>query len=304
MINLPVFAPEAYKQDPMGGIGGLLQQALAQFNQQRQSNDQHELHKQALQEALIRSQFMPQQLQQQLQQGDLANKLAEVNLGYAPQKNEATIKNLNTLSDYRLSPSAIERGLSPLGKSILEQNQLSGNNPELSQAYDAARQKLTSDLSTRQKSLYAQNIDKTLSRMPEDVINNYSGLEGHARLAKDFLQSQTGKPSEEYKQFSKFAQTDAPILAGQIRQFYGESVQPSVRHELENLSNPIYWTTHPDVAMAKFEELINLLHSEADTYNKALNNPISASQRSNDIGSISAEEARAELERRRSKGTR
>lgn len=287
MINLPVFSPKDYAQGPTG-LNGILQQALAtygQLNQFQNQNDQHAVNQQALRDSLIKSQFLPQQLQQQQQHQNLANQLLGINVQDQPDINQAKIKNLNTLSDYRGSDAAAERGLSTLGKILFEKNKYGKDNDQLSNQYDAAAQKVTSDKSTRDKVKYAQNIEKTINSIDPSIIKDYSGPEGYARLAKDFS-SQFNGDNDRYDKYNDFVKVKVPIIVSQIRQFYGDSVQPSVKKELEEVANPISWKKSPHVAMKQFESLVSLLENEADTYRSNLNNPLAANSKLSNARSI------------------
>lgn len=235
----------------------------------------------------------------------LANQKLKQDAQDEAKMNQAKIGNLNTLSQFRMSPSGQLRNLSPLGKSYLEPKvlgQLTGNpnflnngvQPEndnqgtpgdpvsdeneipnsINDQYEAVRQKLTSDQKTREKSLYAANIEKTLGRVNPKIFEVYSGPEGALKLGIDSAKALKGETTPEYREYTKFIHGQLPIVVGQIRQFFGDSIQPELREELKNIVNPINWQRNPELAMAQWEEINSLLKSEMQTYKGALNSPI------------------------------
>lgn len=122
----------------------------------------------------------------------------------------------------------------------------------------------------RQKLAFATNIEKTLGNMPEQAILSYS--ERPDRLIKDYKLSLQGKVTPDYSKYLTYV-TNAKILAGQIRQFYGDSITPAGMKRLEELSNPISWRTNPKAALTKFRALKNTLGREIQTYRSMATQP-------------------------------
>jgi hypothetical protein len=276
----------------------------------------------------------------------LANQQAEITNQYLPDELAANNAYKLAMSRYLGSPAQFEKGMSPEGKLLLEQqltrqggiaglaptmggnmippsptanaggNGLAagypvlpgGRNPanigatqsvvndiqkqniaqapdgtlrtrdQIGDIYDAALQKRTSDVQTRNKAKYAINIDKTLARIDPNVMSYYTGPAGALRLKKDMAASLMGNSSPEFVKFQTIVSDDVPVLADQVRQFYGDSIQPSVRASLESLANPANWKTQPDVMMAKFNEMKALLGNETDTYLNNLDSPLRPEQ--------------------------
>ena len=134
--------------------------------------------------------------------------------------------------------------------------------------YRAEEEKGRSDATTRQKALSAANIDKTLDNInPEDLLQ-YSGLAGAGKQALDYT---FGRGA--YENYQK-ALTAAKTLKKQIRQFYGDSIDPRMMAELEQLVIPSTWSNTPDIALSKFNQLKSILQQETQTYKDALGAPV------------------------------
>lgn len=143
-----------------------------------------------------------------------------------------------------------------------------GTAEELSENYKLIRMKRGGDASTRERNLFASNIDKTLNTINVDSLTRYSGPQGTLEWVHEKAKDLAGHPSSEYLEYQKNV-TSATGLATQIRQFYKDSIQPSVRQELQEMSNPSSWHVSPQVAKAKFERLKQILEMETGTYREA-----------------------------------
>ena len=146
------------------------------------------------------------------------------------------------------------------------------NNPEqqkkLENQYELDINKKTSDVGTRQKTLVATNIDKTLARInPIDLVQ-FGGIKGQTELKAEEFAAATGKPSEKYLNYLD-ARTNAELLTKQIRQFYGDSIQPQVAKAIKMLTNPASFRNDPKSAMKIFEGLKRTLELETETYRDA-----------------------------------
>jgi len=140
---------------------------------------------------------------------------------------------------------------------------------QMANQYAMKLQKSSTDVDTRKRNLYATNIEKTLSTIDPSVIAYYSGAQGKTRLAQDSALAAMGKAPPQYMEYQSVAQTKIPLLTSQVRQFYGDSIQPSVREHLEALANTSTWKD-PAVAMKRFNDFTNILGSEMQTYRQAL----------------------------------
>lgn len=140
---------------------------------------------------------------------------------------------------------------------------------EASNAYGLLRQKGISDSSARQKNLYATNIEKTLERIDPDDLTRYAGAAGGLAKLGNEMAAPFGKETKDFRNFVK-ASRDAELLAHQVRQFYGDSIQPSMIARLEKLTNPSYWGSNPELAKELFNETKIILGKELDTYRQAM----------------------------------
>ena len=139
----------------------------------------------------------------------------------------------------------------------------------LQNRYNLAIQKGTSDTSSRQKALYAQNIDKTIASINPDSLFQYSGVTGSVNKAKEGALGMFGMQSEDYANYVQSKQA-ADLLAHQVRQFYGDSIQPAMTKRIEQMTNPESITKDPKLARKAYDEVISILQKETQTYQQSL----------------------------------
>lgn len=194
-------------------------------------------------------------------------------------------KKTNQLMNYQkaLEESLPKRTATPLAKTAMEERDiqsgyLPGTNEKISPErqkqlagrFDLKNLKDTTDPKTRERVLFAGNMEKTIGSINPDHLTYYSGLKGQAQLAKDMAKSSAqGKDVPEYKDYKK-SLTAAQLLAKQVRQFYGDSIQPEINKQLKELANPSNWFENPEVAKERYNQFIQILNSEAETFQDAL----------------------------------
>jgi len=220
----------------------------------------------------------------------------------AKQAHELQLAARQSLMDYRgqLSDTAAYRATSPLGRSIAEGEgrgaldvlgggkrynalgqKVTGQpnqegapyDDEKARAYEMDIAKKTTDSDARKKYNYAVNIDKTRTRINPDHLLAYSGLKGTGRLLRDQALAQTGKVPQSLLDYQK-SLSAANLLAKQVRQFYGESIQPAMAEKLEHLTNPSNWYKNPQLAKAEYDAINDILDAETETYKQAGTSPI------------------------------
>ncbi len=222
----------------------------------------------------------------------LKDKLGEDSPAYQAAKSQYDLEQQSTqgLNDYRkqLSNTMLKRSSSNLGKLSQEEadveagyepntNRLHQISPErqmeLSGQYALTKQKASTDADTRKKVLFASNIDKTINAIDVKDLTKYAGIEGGLKLKQEEAKAATnpGSESESFKRYSE-ASNKAQLLAKQVRQFYGDSIQPSMLQQLQKLSNPATWKTNPELATRLFKSFTGLLKQETGTYRGALRN--------------------------------
>lgn len=205
----------------------------------------------------------------------------------AEEAYKADITKSQVLNDYRqkLGNSTDKRGATPLGKTEMEIEDIKAgfvpgtgrsqpfDNPamqeEMLNRYDLQRQKQISDADTRKRSLFATNIDKTLQNINVDDLTRYAGVMGAAELKKQEGLAAFGKESQAYDNYQS-ALKAAKLLAKQVRQFYGDSIQPEMQNQLAELTNPATWTNNPKLAKNNFNTFAKILQQETGTYKGAL----------------------------------
>ena len=140
---------------------------------------------------------------------------------------------------------------------------------ELTQNYQLARQKNISDTGTRAKVLYATNIHKTLSMIDSKALTQYSGIPGSAKQKAEEARAALGYESKDYAKYQR-SLIAADTLAKQVRQFYGDSIQPAMEEKLNRLTNPSSWRTSPKLAEQNFNQFKKILERETETYKGGL----------------------------------
>ena len=185
---------------------------------------------------------------------------------------------LTDLAKYRYSPTVsklvadratIAQGMRPATTGGPGQSLSPGEQAQLGGQYDLAIQKGTSDVSPRNKALLAANIDKTIDQIDPQVLFQYSGIPGQAKKLYAASAAALDHASPEHQAYlSNLAASK--ILAHQVRQFYGDSIQPQVTAALERITNPESWQYGPETAHKQFNTLVDILRNETGTYRGAL----------------------------------
>lgn len=190
-----------------------------------------------------------------------------------------------------LMGSQNKRSATPMGKMFMEMDEVengfmpgtvneTGQGAPISEEQQKKlinqyREKMIKDITDpklRERALFAKNMEKTINTLNPEFLTYYSGPKGQTKLAKDMTLSAAGKDVPKYKEYKK-ALTSAQTLTKQVRQFYGDSITPSVQEGLKNLANPTSWFENPQVAMARYNQFVNILDTEADTFFDALKDP-------------------------------
>lgn len=174
--------------------------------------------------------------------------------------------------------SVVSRGPSPAGGSPVSATPPTGTQISPAQIHAgqvATSQELlkkTTDPQARAKLLYAANIDKTLAQIDPDALTQYAGFAGSLeKLAQEGL-APFSKESKNYDNYQSNVSL-TKLLAKQVRQFYGDSIRPTVAKGLKELSNPATWKDNPKLAKKKYNTFVNLLRRETQTYRSAMKAP-------------------------------
>jgi hypothetical protein len=190
-----------------------------------------------------------------------------------------------------LMGSQNKRSATPIGKMFMEMDDIdkgfmpgtvdqNGNGIPIDEDMkktlkDQYRGKMIKDITdskTRERALFAKNMSKTINNLNPDDLTSYSGPRGRVELARDMALSGKGESVPRYEAY-KDALTASNTLSKQVRQFYGDSITPSVQEGLKELTNPTSWFENPQVAKSRYNKFINILDTEADTFFDALKDP-------------------------------
>lgn len=177
-------------------------------------------------------------------------------------------------------------GLPPLAKLAMQQHEidqgfLPGSNgtiplsPEQQEQYSQLNQlemvKQGSDAKTRDRALFAKNIEKTIDSTNLEDLTRYSGAKGAAQLKYQQGLDAIGLSDESYKKYEE-AKTAADLEAKEIRQFFGDSITPFMNEQLKHLTNPTGLGTSPETAMRKMKKVRDTIKKQLGTYQGALKN--------------------------------
>lgn len=144
--------------------------------------------------------------------------------------------------------------------------------PEEEAIYNAALGKKTTDAAIRNKIPYAENVKITMDSIVPEHLVQYSGPKGRSELTKDTLKAAFGQPSERFMQYNQ-ALTGAKTLSKQLRQFWGDSIQPSAVEQIDKLTNPSHWLKSPEIALQQFNQLKKITDQELQVFKTAGNTP-------------------------------
>jgi hypothetical protein len=139
--------------------------------------------------------------------------------------------------------------------------------------YNQALGKKTTDAAIRNKIPYAKNVKITMDSIKPESLVQYSGPQGQGKFLLDSLKAAMGNPPPEFMEYQK-ALTSAKTLSKQLRQFWGDSIQPSATDKIDQLTNPSEWKKNPQVALQQFNQLKQITEQELDTFNKAGTSPL------------------------------
>lgn len=231
-------AREAYSlkilEDQLGKDNPAVQQAKQQYDLQQQSQQGLNSYRQGLTESMTKRSASSL--------GKLAQEEQDVIDGFEP----------NTNRQHEVSPDRQE---------------------ELLGQYALAKQKIATDADTRKKTLFASNLDKTIDSINKKDLTRFAGLSGAIKLKTQEAKAAAnpGSESEDYRRYLESA-NKAQLLAKQVRQFYGDSIQPAMLEQIQKLTNPATWRSNPEIATRLFDSFTGLLKQETGTYRGALKN--------------------------------
>lgn len=233
-----------------------------------------------------------QMIGSRLKEMQAKEKEAEITAG-VPQ---ATARYKNAMSDYLMSPGGQGRGLSPTGKIMNEMRYYAQptitdpstgqqiDNPLYSKkmanyqstgdpvqdTYNMVLMKQATDADARKKNLAATNVEKTIAKINPEVVTSYSGILGGAEKFANQVSSGLGLGGS--ANYDKYVDNKANIdlLVKQIRQFYGDSIQPAMQQKLSQITDPSSWDKSPKQAKSALMNVLDTLHRELSTYRQAM----------------------------------
>lgn len=132
--------------------------------------------------------------------------------------------------------------------------------------------KETTDPKTREKLINANNMNITLDSVDSAALTDYSGLEGQVDKLGDSLLESVGEGSPRYQKYIENV-NKANFAAKQMRQYLGDSIQPSAQAKLDKLTKPEAWNVSPATAKKNFDFMRELYKQESQTLVRAVSDP-------------------------------
>jgi hypothetical protein len=133
--------------------------------------------------------------------------------------------------------------------------------------------KKTTDPKTREKLINANNMNITLDSIDPKKLTYYSGIEGQfVDKPADAILEGFGEGSQEYKDYIHEI-NKANFAAKQMRQYLGDSIQPSAQAKLDKLTKPEAWNVSPKTAEENFNFMRDLYKQESQTLVRAATDP-------------------------------
>jgi hypothetical protein len=211
------------------------------------------------------------------------NATPEEKQAFADKLLDAKLRHLNssTARSETLNETQATRDRSPLGKVEAEYKEVQeGKFPgtqekltpevqkKLSNDYLLDMVKKTTDPAIRARLLNASNMNITLADINAKDLTQYSGIVGKADKIGDSLKSGLGEDNPKYNRYIT-AVTSATAAAKQMRQYLGDSIQPSAQAKLEELAKPESWNVTQAQAEANFNYIRDLYKRETNTLIRA-----------------------------------
>lgn len=177
----------------------------------------------------------------------LMNKQLEAELPFAQQLAQANATYKQAMANYLGSPAKQVQGLSPLGKTFMEEQLLGNmplNNKDMSQ-YETYRQKISQDPVLGRQALSAQEISNEINDIDTTPLEKFAGLggriKGYQEKAKGALSSLgfDVKPSKEWRDYNSYMSINKNAIMDAIRKALSTSVVPGyVAQTLQPMVDP------------------------------------------------------------------
>lgn len=129
--------------------------------------------------------------------------------------------------------------------------------------------KHTTDAKTRDRTLNAINLVKSIENANVDDLVRYSGPQGHANLVWEQTKDLAGQASEEYQKY-KEAQKAVALEAQELRQALGTSITPYMDKALREMVDASSLGVSPETAKKMVNKSRGIIRKQMDTLMNAL----------------------------------
>lgn len=179
-----------------------------------------------------------------------------------------------------------KRNLTPLGKKFdelreIREGKFPGTNDKLNPQQQREMEsktmlsliKDTTDPRLREQLVKGNNMNITLGSINVPKLVSYSGIEGEfIDKPLDAILEGFGEGSEQYQDYIQEV-NKANFAAKQMRQYLGDSIQPSAQAKLDKLTKPEAWNVSKETAEKNFNFMKELYDQEVNTLVRAMNDP-------------------------------
>ena len=177
-----------------------------------------------------------------------------------------------TLNDLTNPSTQAQVAPQAAARQVAGQDKMSAN--QVADYMTNALLKSTNTSQNLNKIQFGSQVEQTLANMLpyEPAMEYYTGIEGRGKLLADKLKSASGVTTPEYAAYQAY-RTHAETAAAGIRQYWGDSIQPSVKESINDLTNPSSWDKGPDAVRAKLNSVITNFNSELEQRRKMAQGP-------------------------------
>lgn len=154
-----------------------------------------------------------------------------------------------------------------------EGNPIYPSKTPIQKAYEQKIAKDTTDAFVRNKLPYAEMVETTFSNLVPEDLTTFSGPKGSAEWGIESIKAGLGNPSDRFVKWNNAVNT-ASALSKQLRQFWGDSIQPTAVERIDSLTNPSAWYKDPKVAISQLNQLKKITDQELNIFRKRGESPI------------------------------
>lgn len=299
---------EAFMRPFEEGIRSGQSQERIAISEQR-ANNSNDMQRARLQNMNLMNQMRMMMMQQKLGLMKQGQALKIAQLQQSQNDSNEKIREFNINENDKLKGIGAPKGRSTAeiqnigaAREILDKyNAWSPTGPDLSKitnsfdlgAYNklmGASEKGASDAQTRVRYGKGKQLQNTVNQIDPQVLANYTGLEGNARMGADLMIAKNTKHEpEQLKKYKVIVNTLIPAIEGQATGYWGTSITPEEQEKISGMIDASHdWKNNPEDVLEEFNSFSDLVNSELSISSQALTDSDFYSNPQPDSGSINA----------------